>query len=314
MFARWKLGTCVPVNILGRNGYLGNHQAQIETLALLTDSDCKHILHGANLYDLTRFSKIKAFSWVGCQFRDDFEALRDFFGMNAKNLEILDLNIVDWSRAGYFWDSDNAAKEVIESRHRVNFFAEEILNISLHSRQRDDRRISFPKLRSLSLGHISFISAVGDLADAFSIFQLRHLKLWKCPGTSELLRHLTKSGQMLQLKSLELTYIETRHDLTPDSEVAPLLLKLSDLHELYISLPAMYWVDIMGAIGTHVKSLKRVALGGRHVQGWNMDDDMERGECLPFHPELKNLLTSGECEFFGAKFRPSFLVSDLPLW
>lgn len=154
-------------------------------------------------YDLASFSRIRDFSWIGPCSAEDFEAIRDCFIKNATHLEALKLNLVDWSKADDFWFLDDTRFSEDPDR-RANFFAQDIL--CFH--QKDgaaNRGLSFPALRSLYLGQLSFRYAISDLVSAFNVSALQRLVLWNCPGTVPLLEHLTASKKELQLASFELT-------------------------------------------------------------------------------------------------------------
>ena len=70
--SRWEIGACVPLNILGRNGYLTQHQTRLENIALITDGACDENLDGDFPYNLANFVNIRSFAWTGLQSRKRF--------------------------------------------------------------------------------------------------------------------------------------------------------------------------------------------------------------------------------------------------
>ena len=112
---------------------------------------------------------------------------------------MLNLDIIDWSKADDFWHLDHTRFSDDPTR-RKNFFAEDFLDLSLDSNE-GRHGLHFPLLQSLCLGQLSFDSAVGRLISAFSIFQLKQLKLWNCPRMADLLEYLTASEQNFPLES-----------------------------------------------------------------------------------------------------------------
>lgn len=160
-------------------------------------------MEGENEYDLTKFVNIRSFSWTGPQSKEDFDAIKDCLAANAGHLEVLNLDLMDWSKADDFWYIDHT-RWLDEPTRRKNFFADDILGLPLDADRRSSG-VCFPVLRHLLLGQVSFDSAITRLVNAFSIFQLKQLKLWNCPQTVKLLEHLTEARQDLELESLEVT-------------------------------------------------------------------------------------------------------------
>lgn len=270
-------------------------------------------MEGFIAYDLTKFNNIRDFSWIGPQSKEDFDAIRDCFVANARHLEALNLDIVDWSKADDFWHLDHTRFSDDPTR-RQNFFAEDILNLSLDTNEAR-HGLDFPLLQNLCLGQLSFDSAVSKLVSSFSIFRLKRLKLWNCPRMSDLLEYLTASEQNFQLESLELMcgYENDEYDDTWKLQftVPPFLRKVSGLKDLYLCLTTTMWGEVADSICTHLETLKRVAL---HARGLDMDhespyfeseQDGDIGFCRGFYDRLM----CGGCEVVGMQLPPAFLVS-----
>jgi hypothetical protein len=58
-----------------------------------------HTVEGLSAYDLANFSNVRDISWVGSLSKGYFGAIRDCFVTNARHLEVLNLEIIDWSKA-----------------------------------------------------------------------------------------------------------------------------------------------------------------------------------------------------------------------
>jgi hypothetical protein len=269
-------------------------------------------MEGENPYDLTKFGNIRDFSWIGPQSKEDFDAIRDCFVANARHLEALNLDLIDWSKADDFWQLDHTRFSSDPTR-RKNFFAEDILGLSLDA-DAGSRGLRFPVLQSLFLGQLSFDSAISSLVSAFSFFQLKQLKLWNCPQLAHLLTHLTDSQQNLQLESLELTCGYEMDDYWEmEFAVPPFLQKVSGLTDLYLCLPILDWREVADSLCKHLATLERVVL---HSRSWNIDHESpyfeseEDGE-LNFCNGFYELFTRGDCEIIGMRNSPAFLVSRL---
>ncbi|KAL1965855.1 hypothetical protein VTN77DRAFT_4988 [Rasamsonia byssochlamydoides] len=89
----WQLGTCVPAQILGHNGYLPLKQKGLESIRLVTDGSCPW--HG---YDLKEFTKLKRLSWTGLRSRNDFLALRECLEVTSHQLVQLELDPLNWEQ------------------------------------------------------------------------------------------------------------------------------------------------------------------------------------------------------------------------
>jgi len=166
----------VPDNILGPSGYLKMHQTNLEILVLITDGACDHNMEAMKgSYDVTKFHKVREFSWIGPKSEDDYQTIRQCLTANAEQLEAFRLNIIDWSKADDFWFLDFTRFSNNKTR-RTNFFAEDILGVPLDA-EKGEYGLTFPALRSLYLGQLSFKSATISLASAFSFSRLKELRL-----------------------------------------------------------------------------------------------------------------------------------------
>lgn len=229
-------------------------------------------------------------------------------------MEVLNLDIIDWSKAAENWYEDYT-KDLGQSSRRKNFFAEDVLGLSLDPDQ-ESTGPNFPVLRALILRQVSFEAAVRQLARALSVSKLKELKLWNCPQTSELLTYLTAARDDLHLVSLEVTcgYGFDNYDDTWElgCTVPPFLRKFSGLKDMYISLPLVDWHEVAQSVCNHLDTLQRVAIHARTI-----DIDEES----PYYQEEQDgdpgfldgwfkLFTRSNCEVIGMLYPPSFAVSE----
>lgn len=190
----WDLATCIPSNILGLRGYLPEHQRLLESLSLVTSFCCECRANGFHGFDLSTFTNLRALSWIGLRSGDDVDALVECLENNATHLRTLTLDLIDWEQTEYgMFDAD-------ETDDRIPLFADRSAT----------SRLRFPALERLSLSEVSFMTGAGMFPSTFNLTQLKELRLWNCPGTLELLRHLTDSHRALPLVSLELV-VDIRH-------------------------------------------------------------------------------------------------------
>lgn len=290
--------------MLGPEGYLTRHQANIEKLLLVTNGACDVNMDCGVSFDLAKFGRLRDFAWIGPRSGKDFDAIRVCFVTNARHFEALRLDLVDWSKAGDPWFMGDARSSDDPGR-RDKSFAQYISSLCRNS--------SFPVLQSLHLGRFPFRSAVGDLAAAFNVSKLKRLVIWNCPGTTELLEHLTRSQEGLQLVSLEITCGYDGSDDCWSVEFAlPLFLqKVAGLETLCLGLPTVDWGDIADSVCRHRGTLERVAL---HARSIDIEHDspyylLEEDQPLNFYPGIYDLFTNGVCDVVAFQNTPGFVVS-----
>ena len=209
--------------------------------------------------DLSAFSNLHEFSWIGPQSREDFEALKDCLQNNAAHLKVLRLDPADWETADDFWFIGYSRHDGNGSRSS-NFFATDVMGLQQYTAE-----LPFLSLQTLSISALSFNSAVDDLSSAFRLSELRQLRLWNCPGAMDLLDDIVDSQQILHLVSLEIVVgIEEDTDLE-EITLSRLLQTFSGLRDLYISLSTFEWSAIADAIMNHLSTLKRLVLHARTI-------------------------------------------------
>lgn len=286
----WKLGTCVPSEILGRSGYLDKKQSSIETLSLITGGACGENLDGECQVDLSAFRSLRGISWINLRSAEDFEALGGALQTNSAHLTELRLNFVDWTEADDSWFTDRGQWK---SDRSENFFARDVLKLSA-----GEAVVKFPALETLLLSEISFESAAPEMSYAFNLSRLRSLTLRNCPGSGDFLRGVVKSGQAIRLISLEVQ-AGIGHGFDMPGAISKVLGTFEGLEDLYVAHagPAKtiaFWRSMLH----HKSTLTRFAY---HQRAIDIDEDSS-----PFGEEC-DLLDLSMLEEDVAELRESSL-------
>ena len=262
-------------------------------------------MDGVNPLDLSAFTNLHEFSWIGQQSVEDFEALKDCLQNNALHLKVLRLDIVDWEKADDGWFLEYSSQFGNGSRSS-NFFATDIMGL-----QQDTAGLQFLSLQILSISALSFNSAVNDLSSAFRLSELRQLRLWQCPGAMDLLDAIVDSQQILHLVSLEIVVGNEEGNDLEELTLSGFLQTFSGLRDLYISLPVLEWSAIADAIMNHLSTLKRLVL---HARLTDTDPDSswfkEEEDCsIEWSKQMSHLFEMADCDVVGVANPPSFMVS-----
>ena len=296
--------TCVIPRILSAGGCLPLRQKNIESLSLITDGNCAR---GAE-FDLTRFDRIRHFSWTGPSTPRELEHVRDCLERNSPHLRSLTLKLLDWVVSDANWHHLRTQGIV----HLPNFFSSDILGYG-----KRDSAISFPALQHLVLSQLSFESAVQDFFTSFNLGGLRKLNLWKCPFTLSFLGGIIESGFCLRLVSLEIVCILGFEDVGNDNDavMALFLETFQGLEHLFLHLYFCEWAPVLKGIMHHRHSLKQLVL---HSRWMNLDSDEEssiageEGDMHVYWPlELMNLLHVTDLEVLGMENSPNLMVEFL---
>ena len=289
----WDVGTCVPDIIINSPWIL---QDKIQNLSLIIDSTCKTPIA---LGGLQRLKHLRKFSWQGVPPNDGFVHLKNCLHNNAKHLRSLRINLVSWQKVSDVWlqatlaqELDGSSGDAIRLCHGVlkmnghsssykqssNFFARSTLNL-----QCGVSRSLFTHLTRLSLSCVSFQSMVVELACALNISNLRHLSLWKCPATLDLLAELVKSQKAIRLTLLELVISWDREEEPrishESSEVGNFLGTFQGLIDLYLMLPSedeypFQWDSVIQGMQGHFNTIERLVCHSRLPIGdaaWDED-------------------------------------------
>lgn len=253
----WDLGTCIPEQILGPEGYLTKKQSAIESLSLITGTACPRFGFlgiRTEAVVLSSFSKLRNFSWKGLHWTQELDSLRGLFAKNHGVLEALELDFMSWQ--------DVVIDGVRVRRGRPDrspSFTEKILPHKTNGVVRQ-----FKSLKSLALSAFEFEEATRQISRAFNIINLRSLKLHSCPGILTFLSTIVDAGLVLRLKSLELIMQDeaVERDGSLESPLISFLQSFQGLEHFHLMLrtelmrpvhwPSCYW----NAISHHSATLK----------------------------------------------------------
>ena len=191
----WDLGTCIPENILGSEGYLTKKQTAIESLLLITNGECYYLGRmQEEIVILSNFPRLRKFSWKGLSSTEEFNSLRGLFRSNFRVLEELVLDFLYWPIVSI----DGVMMCMIDDEDRPSF-TEAILP---HKTNGVVQR--FKSLKRLSLSDFEFDETIEQITRAFNIRNLQSLTLRNCEGILTFLSTIVDAGLVLRLKSLEL--------------------------------------------------------------------------------------------------------------
>lgn len=264
----------------------------LESLSLVTSFSCEKCLNGFNRFDLSTFRNLRTLSWIGLRSGDDLDALMECFDNNATHLRNLTLDFINWEQTDYGMFGWRDTDDEIPVLGRAT------------------SRLRFPALERLSLAEVPFVTGATMFASTFNFTQLRELRLWNCPGTLELLKHLTNSHRALPLVSLELVVDMQHADEPMERAVSGFLQGFSGLRDLFLSLYVWDWRRIIDVIMDRLRPLKRLVFHGRGVDA---DEESEWYEeladrSLEWNDRLSLLFASAECEVIGIANPPTFMV------
>ena len=301
----WEIGTCIPEEILGPTGYLSRKQRRIQSIYLVTDPTCDVALHDARYTGLSTLRHLKTLSWKGVKPADDFAALSETLRYNSKQLEKLELDLIDWDRVIETCDIDE------ESLGRS--FTEEVIGV-----QPSKTIVLFPSLRILSLSAVSLKPATKELANALNTSTLRSLKLILCPGWDDFLNCIRHSGSSIVLESLEIQCYRMRSDMGEVWTICNFLDAIQGLKDLFISTPApSHFSDLCRSATEHKSTLRRFVYHERYVDLDDESSTFQEENDLPdmwLRPnDLEELISSNpfndlELECIGICCIPSILV------
>ena len=304
---RWDLGTCLPDELAHRINLILKDQNQITSLSLITDSDCKVNKDASCSLNLVQLSKLRYLSWKGLKRYGDFESVRGLIAAHGAQLKTLDLDLIGWDSARLAWTHGFRQKSTPNARLPENFFAQCVLGV-----QHEELRTSLPALQHLALSQVSFSPMEIEWVDRLNVGNLHALQLTNCPGTFRFLRQIIRSGVLLKLKLLELTFNpEHLNQITDESQdniaetVKTFLKAFSGLTDLYLMLPSIAWGSLHESIPHHSPTLKRLITHSLERTEYSGYED---GELLSStYDHLTSAQTPG-LEFFGASVSLDHLV------
>ena len=295
----WEMGHCVPIEILGPQGYFARKQEQIESIRLITDPSCDNDIASDFPVDLAAFRNLKSISWKGLRVEQDFTSLGKAMQRNRYKVLELELDLFDWDEMAESLDIDE------DDTGSYNYFVHGVLGI-----RPDDADITFPALQVLSLSAVSLRSAGKELARALDINLLQSLKLRLCPGWEEFLDCLACSGHPIMLKNLEVQSSEPVADVGSDGarELSAFVDAFQGLRELFISIDGpVYSQDILRSAIRHKSTLRRFAY---HVRSIDIIDGSSTFE-LPYDLPDLSIPDTDVAEFNNSPLQNPFCELDL---
>lgn len=256
------MGTCIPKEILGPAGYLALKQSSLESITLITDSECgwdEADPPSSNPIDLSKFHALRQIAWFGFHTRSDLRTLCVALEANSKLLTHLQLGSVqDW------WNEDTDDED--EEADETGFSGENNDNNGIikdsKSLNSTVRRVFglnepttapssiFPALQSLSLAFFPLEGAENTLVNVLNTARLSHLALRSCPGMEGFLRALAASNETIKLTSLHFSCA-----LMEDEdwcEALECLFRVAPaLTDIFLSIPRPndaldFWTDLAG--------------------------------------------------------------------
>jgi hypothetical protein len=300
----WHLGTCVPDEILGPNGYLPLRQKNLESISLITDPTCK-----SAGYFLENFTKLKKLSWTGIASMVDIQALGPCFDKVSHQLTELELDLHRLGTYPRHFDHQHESDLLvrISSGLRTGVGKDEVV---------------FSALKRLSLAEIPFWEPKIMVKREFDFNSLKYLKLRFCPKWRQLLDCVRATGRKIQLQSLELQ----SHPLHDEEDNAPaicaFLEAFNGLEELYIATGGKSdSAKILTSVLHHRSTLRRYVHHQREINGLSrgITPDLAHDVSdLSLDSKLRSLLKSGptqnpfskfDLECLGICCRPKYLVS-----
>lgn len=232
----WEVGTCIPKSLFcGNDSFLGN-QKQIQSITLITDSECGVNNDTLYLVELVQSRQLRYLDWRGLNRFNDFQSVKEGFKAHGHQIQSLTLDLLTWARAEEIWANGHSKLDPHHAGIPDNFFSQTVLNI-----HPADQKVVFPSLERLHLSAVSFYHTGVEMVHAFNIGHLKALKLRNCPGSLDCLRTIINSG-----KSMELVFLELALDvdsLQGDAYVnftetmSKFIQRVSGLESLYLMVP-----------------------------------------------------------------------------
>lgn len=219
----------MPRELLGPRGYLPWKQASIRSLSLITSVECSNPKKdNAEPILLTRFDRIRKFSWKRLQSPREYQTLRGFLCTNSK---ILDDFTVESGRP------EPKYGPATRGRDSIKF----VLPCTP-----DNSSQCFPPLRSLSVSGFSFNATDEMKTPMIDFSRLRSLALQNCTDTPLLFRNVLESGQHIALKHLDLKFEDRIYQGWNTSILLSFLQAFEGLEDLYLMIDPVlptevYW-------------------------------------------------------------------------
>ncbi|KAL1960702.1 hypothetical protein VTO42DRAFT_6532 [Malbranchea cinnamomea] len=189
---KWFLGSCLPKQIASKGGYLPERQKAITSLSLFTcASTCSYYdeYDESDGVDFTQFRSLETLEWTGLAGKCNLRALQSCLRASATTLKDLHLGFL----------SDRIS---LDAGTQPAFMLSRVFGL-----EREEHRLLFPSLETLSLRFAPIGSNPAQIASVFPWEKLRTLRLHGGVDTCELLQTVADTGRLLKrLRRLEYLY------------------------------------------------------------------------------------------------------------
>ncbi|OGE46739.1 hypothetical protein PENARI_c124G04245, partial [Penicillium arizonense] len=299
----WRLGTCVPVGVLDKEGYLSRYQQRLTRLSLVTDGTCPETLH--RLEGVSRLSCLTAFEWEGLQHPSEVDLLRQCIRRNWRRLDHLSIGFVPSAFArALCWESLGLQQSELG-----------VGNIGTGETRNGDTGIgnltALPALSTLSLSKVTLPPDISSERDAI-FYSLRALTLRDCPNQLRLVQLLSRSQKPLRLTHFEFSFDYLLHEPGEGrslSAVVRFLCSFRGLQHLYLRLsnfPASK-SHIQDAIRHHQSTLKSLVYHERQLAPIDADGLFEddRDVSPAWVTNLSAIVDLGQVSALGLCASPS---------
>ncbi|CAH0022673.1 unnamed protein product [Clonostachys rhizophaga] len=195
----WDLGTCIPAEILGRNGILPQKHPKLQSLSVCGDFLCNR---GGKI-SVSAFRSLQRLRWRAPNTRQ-VDALSEAIENNASHLKELEIDFARWKTLEgtisypYGGLGGGISRKVFGVGHQ-GLYTEVTQLVGIPSPLQG---IIFKEIRSLSLTEVPLTA---DLARAINFQTLQSLKLRTCPDWFGFLNAIVEDKVKLNLKAFELT-------------------------------------------------------------------------------------------------------------
>lgn len=147
----WEVGTCIPKSLFcGSDSFLGN-QRQIQSITLITDSECGVNNDMPYLVELVQFRQLRYLDWRGLNRFDDFQSVKECIKAHGHQIQSLTLDLLTWTRAEEIWANGLSKLDHHHVGFPDNFFSRTVLDINPA-----DQKVVFRSLKRLHLSAVSF--------------------------------------------------------------------------------------------------------------------------------------------------------------
>lgn len=182
-FNSWHVGCDLPTGLFNGNGYLAQHQRQLQALSVKVDPGYSF---ASNFDGLVRLRNLRHFTWDGADFVDSY-VFAEVLLRNTRHLESVNL--------GFQYNG------------QITGALEKALRSTCLFVQSDGPPMKrFTALQNISLRNISLQTTFSILTPNFDFSQLRSLKLRDCRYVLNFLRGARLHGTAINLKALDIDY------------------------------------------------------------------------------------------------------------